>query len=135
MNDVISIDQLKKKATTVIEIPDIDGTGTIKIRVQKPRLMALAAQGKIPNPLMGVATKLIRNEFKDKDIDLSNTAKMVELYCRACMVEPSYEEMKDIITDDQMLAVFNWAIGGVESLNNFRTNEGNGPSNNNGQAV
>lgn len=137
MSEILSIEQLKKMATTVIEIPNFDNSGTIKVRVQKPRLMAMAAQGKIPNHLLGVVNQMMfgKNSKKEKETDVKDVAKIYELYCRACLVEPVYDEFKDIITDDQMEAIFDWAMGDAKKVETFRTNKGNGSSDNNGEQV
>ncbi len=136
MSEVISIEELRKQATTVIEIPNFDNSGTIKVRVQKPRLMAMASQGKIPNHLLGIVnTMMFGNKKEKKEVNITDVAKTYELYCRACLVEPGYEKIKDIITDDQMIAIFDWAMGDVKKLDTFRNNKGNGTSDNNGQEV
>ena len=136
MSEILSVEQLRNMATSIIEIPDFEGTGTIKVRVQKPRLMAMASQGKIPNHLLGIVnTMMFGNKKEKKEANITDVAKTYELYCRACLVEPSYEEIKDIITDDQMIAIFDWAMGDVKKLETFRTNEGYGSSNNTGKKV
>ncbi len=136
MSEVISIEELRKQATTVIEIPNFDNSGTIKVRVQKPRLMAMASQGKIPNHLLGIVnTMMFPSKKEKKELDIEEIAKTYELYCRACLVEPGYEEIKDIITDDQMIAIFDWAMGDMKKVETFRSNEGNGSSDNNGEQV
>jgi len=141
MGDVLNIEQLREMAVKTIEIPDFDNKGTIKVKVQKPRLLTMASQGKIPNHLLSIANTMLfgkRTQSKDKKSEkeyLSNTAQMIELYCRACMVRPTYDEFKDIMTDAQMNTVFNWAIGMVGQLDSFRTDEGNGSSDNNGKEV
>lgn len=131
----MTIDDIRKLAIREIEIPDFEGTGTIKIKVQRPRLMAMAAQGKIPNALMGVATKLIKGTANSKEMSITESAQMFQIYCLSCMVEPTYEEMKDIITDDQIMMIFNYAIDGVKKLRPFRTDKENGSSNNDGKGV
>ena len=136
MSEILSIQELKKMATTVIEIPNFDNSGTIKVRIQKPRLMAMAAQGKIPNHLLGIVnTMMFPSKKEKKEPNVEEIGKIYELYCRACLVEPSYEEIKDIITDEQMEAIFDWAMGDVKKLETFRNNEGDGTSNNNGKKV
>ncbi len=121
-------------ATTIIEIPDFEGTGTIKVRVQKPRLMAMVTQGKIPNHLLGTVNNMMFPSKKEKkEPNVEEIAKIYELYCRACLVEPSYDEIKDIITDEQMEVIFDWAMGDVKKLETFRTNKGDGSSNNTGK--
>lgn len=136
MSEILSIEQLKNMATTIIEIPDFEGTGTIKVRVKKPRLIAMAAQGKIPNHLLGIVNNMMfPNKKEKKEPNIEEIAKIYELYCRACLVEPSYDEIKDIMTDEQMSAIFDWAMGDVKKLETFRSNEGNGSSDNNGEQV
>lgn len=131
MSEILSIEQLKKMATTTIEIPNFDNTGSIKVRVQKPRLMAMVAQGKIPNHLLGVVNNMMfGKKNQNNEPKLEEVTKIYELYCRACIVEPSYEEFKDIITDHQMQAIFDWAMGDVKALETFRSEQRNGPSNN-----
>lgn len=133
MSEILSIEQLKNMATTIIEIPDFEGTGTIKVRVKKPRLIAMAAQGKIPNHLLGIVNNMMfPNKKEKKEPNIEEIAKIYELYCRACLVEPSYDEIKDIMTDEQMSAIFDWGMDGIEDLENFREDEGDGSSNNNG---
>jgi|SRR5699024_4692314 len=135
MGEILNIEELKKMAMPIIEIPNFDNTGTIKVRVQKPRLLTMAKEGKIPNHLLGVANELITGETsrkKEGSVKIKDVADMLELYCKACLVEPSYEEFKDIITDEQMFAIFDWGMDGIEDLENFREDEGDGSSNNNG---
>lgn len=140
MSKVISIDELKNKATEIIEIPDFDGDGTINIRVKKPQIMSLITSGKIPNPLLPTALSILdgrdhvsrKNKTEDQiaqDIAIEG-AKSIEIYCRACMVEPSFEEAGEYLTDEQMLAIFNWAIGGVKKMANFRSEQEDDPDTN-----
>lgn len=142
MSEILSIEQLRQMAQLIIDIPNFDGTGTIKVRVQKPRLMSLATQGKIPNHLMNIAvTKLTgkkpttSKKEPSEEEKLKQGTEMIELYCFACLVEPSYNDFQDIMTDDQKLTIFDWSIGNVSALDSFRTNKGNGTSDNNGQEV
>ncbi len=141
MSEILSIEQLREMATPIIDIPDFENKGTIKIRVQRPRLLAMAAEGKIPNSLISVATTLIAGKPREdkkklKDVDfIKEINKGMELYCIACMVEPTYEEMKDILTDEQKSAIFDWGMRGSRELENFRTDKEDGPDNNDGQKV
>jgi len=136
MNEILSIEELRKMATNVIDIPNFDNTGTIKVRVQKPRLMAMASQGKIPNHLLGTVNDMMFGRKKEKgEPKLEDLTKVYELYCRACLVEPNYDEFKELITDDQMQAIFDFATGEASQLDSFRTDEKNGSSDNNGKQV
>lgn len=141
MSEILSIAELKKMANPIIEIPNFDNTGTIKVRLQRPKLMSMAVQGKIPNHLMNIASTMITGKPNTEKKKMTSEEYIkeingaMELYCMACLVEPSYEEFKDIMTDDQKGFIFNWGIGEVSSLDNFRANKENGTSNNNGKAL
>ena len=139
MSQVLNIETLRSMAVITIDIPDFEGTGTIKVRVQKPRLMALAAQGKIPNVLMSIAAQAMgtgnNRQIKNKEDAMKETAQTMELYCKACLVEPTYEEFKDIMTDEQMMAIFDWAMGDIKQLESFRTDKEDGTDNHTGEAL
>lgn len=135
MNNIVSIEELRKKAVTEIEIPGFNTGGHITIKVKKPQIMRMASEGKIPNPLMGAAKKIAEGINGKNDTNIKDMAQIMELYCRSCMVTPTFDEMKDIITDEQIFYIFNWAIGDVEALISFRTDEENGPNNNDGKRV
>ena len=124
-----------KKVLIPLEIPGFDGRQRITIKVQRPRILAMAAQGKIPNRLMTVATRVIGGAAKSKEPSIKDIAETIELYCRACMVEPAFDEIKDIITDDQMSAIFEWATSEVDELASFRGDEEDGSSDNDGEEL
>ena len=104
------------KTVTEISLRDIDGK-EFKIKVQRPRLFTMAAQGKIPNALLGVASKMISGK-KAETGNLKEIGQMMELYCRVCMVEPTFDEV--CLDDEQMLTVFTWATTEVDQLSTFR---------------
>ena len=52
---------------------------------------------------MGIATKMMSGKGQS---NIKEMAQMVELYCRVCMVEPTYEDMKNAIDDEQMFTIF-----------------------------
>ncbi|NLX87275.1 MAG: hypothetical protein GXY97_09045, partial [Clostridiales bacterium] len=104
------------KTVTELTIFDVEGQ-PVKIKVQRPRLLSMAAQGKIPNALLGIATKVVNGKGIEQG-NIKELAQMIELYCRVCMVEPAYDEIK--LDDDQMFEIFTWATTGVRQLENFR---------------
>lgn len=141
MSEIIKIEDLKKLATPVVNIPNFDNTGTIAVRLQKPKLLRMAQQGTIPNHLIKVAATMVSGQgYPDieKQTDQKRLEIMdqtIELYCRACMVEPTYEEMEDYLTDEQRGFIFDWAIGEVESLESFRAEQTNGTNNHDGKEI
>lgn len=141
LDEILNIQELKTMAYPVIKIPGFDNISTIKVQVQRPKLMKMAAQGKIPNHLMNVAMTLIKGKSSTQNTEITpekyikELDSAIELYCMACLVKPSYEEFKEIMTDDQRAAIFNWGLGEVEVLNSFRENQKDGSSDHHGEAL
>lgn len=140
-NKVISIEEMKALSTPIIEIPNFDNTGTINVRVRKPRILQLAQKGEIPNHLISIATQMITGKAptskkkEDPTQTLKDAALMTELYASVCLVEPSYEEFKEIMTDDQGDAIFMWALGQVNQLDSFRKDKADDKHNTDGKEV
>lgn len=84
---------------------------------------------------MSTAAKMAGAKSENKEQTAKDVGLMLELYCRACMVEPAYEEAKDFITDEQKTAIMEWAMGEVEELKSFRADGENGSDNNDGEGV
>ncbi len=139
MGRILSIEQLKELANnTVIEIPDFAGTGTIDVKVKKPNLMAMASQNKIPNHLIGIVNEKMfgqKAQKKQEENRVKDLGNLYRLYCEICLVEPAYDEFKEIITDEQMQAIFDWAMGDVGKLDSFRDDSKHGTSDNDEQEV
>lgn len=131
----MNIAELRKLAIQTIEIPGFSPGATITVQVQQPRIMALMAQGKLPNPLMAVATKIVMTQTAQVKFDAAEAMKIYELYCTACLVEPTYDEFKDIITDEQMLYIYRWAVGELQQLASFRPDAEDGDSHQHGEGV
>ena len=126
MSEILDIEELRKFASPVIDIPGFTPGETIKVRVQQPKLLKMAKNGEIPNSLLNVAAIMTMGEKVKLKEDASNEDKVkamndvIELYNRACLVEPSFEDFFDLMTDAQKGHIFSWAIGQVSELNSFR---------------
>lgn len=126
--------------TTIIDIPDFNGIDIIEIKVKRPQLMSMMTQGKIPNKLLGIASQaVIGGGFKYKSEDEVEKAKelaeWIAFYCEVCMVEPSYEEVKDTLTDDQALSIYAWAVAPIDVLRSFRYQKKNDTNNRDGKVL
>jgi hypothetical protein len=135
------VDRFKDSATE-IDIPDFDGIGNITIKVQRPQLTRMMREGKIDNPLMAMATKAALGKAaqpnKDKMTDeelAKDYQKWIDFYCEICMVEPKFKDVKDHMTDDQLLSVYAWALAPISALRSFRHKEKDGTDNNDGKGV
>lgn len=129
------IEELRRLAIQTIEIPGFSPGEMVAVQVQQPRIMALMAQGKLPNPLMAVATKIVMAQTSKVEFDAAEAMKLYELYCTTCLVEPTYEEFKDIITDEQMLYIYLWATGELRELSRFRPDAEDGDGHQHGEGV
>jgi|GEM_PF-6569430 len=131
-----------KDNTTEIDIPDYDGIGRITIKVTRPQLTKMMREGKIDNPLMSMATKAALGKAAKPDKEKMSDEQVakdyqqwIDFYCTICMVDPKFEDVKDHMTDDQLLSVYAWALAPLNSLRSFRHKEKDGADNNDGKNV
>lgn len=111
----------------LVELPEFAVGQPFVAKLRRPSLLALAKSGKIPNELIGSASKMFSSgkaSEKDEESVLSQMYDMLEVICEASFVSPTYQEIKDAgveLTDEQRTFVFNYAQTGVRALSNFRT--------------
>lgn len=123
---VTSIDELKKyNEGAVVELPPFAEGQPFVVKMKRPSLMRLATNGTIPNALMDSATSLFEGDTNVKDkFVLSNMLRVMEIVCESAFVSPSWEEIKSSgieLTDDQLIAAFNYTQNGIKALDSFRT--------------
>lgn len=102
------------------------GDGLV-VEVQNPSLLRLVQSGKIPNPLLPVVSKLLNRQAvdlpKDENLrmreELKMNADVIEIYVMASLVSPTYEEIKDYLTDEHKLEIVAQAKVGVAEIANF----------------
>lgn len=109
----------------VIELPSFREGAPFVARLRRPSMMMLIKSGKIPNSLIGAASKLFNGKGVDDNDDKSMTQafEVFEALCDAAFVEPTYKQLKDAkiqFTDEQYMAVFNYTQRGVKALETFR---------------
>lgn len=133
---VTSLEDLKAQSEPLVDIPGFDTGQTITVKLRKPRIMEMVAAGKIPNHLMGVAATVVKGQGNKNQKKLSEEEEMkmlldtMDLFVRVCLVEPKYEDVKEILTEDQKGYIMEWAMGTVDQLNNFRNDTADGPNDN-----
>ena len=143
--NIITADAFRQRAIRVIYIPGFtEGDEPISIQIKSTGIMNMLANGKIPNTLLGKVTELfganssvpkdtvpssvITEEQKSEAVkNLSKTdsgfqdmAELLKVFAANAMVQPSYEEVKDYMTDEQLMAVFSAMYGEAQSLESFR---------------
>lgn len=125
MCEVTSIEDLKKYSEgQIVQLPDFGEGQPFIAQLRRPSMLSLVYEGKIPNSLIITANKL----FTGNGIDVKNESAMqdvlgiFDVVCEACFVKPTYKEIKEAgitLTDEQLLAVFNYTQQGVKALDSF----------------
>lgn len=110
----------------IVKLPDFAEGQPFVARMRRPSLLVMAKKGKIPNKLLATATDLFNggdSHNANTDSILSDTYDVCEAIAEAALVEPTMEEIKNAgleLSDNQLIAIFNYAQRGIEALNNFR---------------
>jgi hypothetical protein len=121
---IASIEDFQKRQ----EVIDVTLEGGLVVKVSKrPSLLKMVQTGKIPNPLLPVVSTLlgVRKPTAPKDpieeikAELKYNADVIEVYVIASLVEPSYEYVKDFLTDDDKVTIATVAQQGVQQVKNF----------------
>lgn len=109
----------------LVRLPDFSEGQPFVARLKRPSMLVLAKQGRIPNSLMESANTLFANSNVDVDNSnmLSEMFDVMEIICQSALVSPTLDEIKSAgveLTDEQMMAIFNYTQVGVSALQSFR---------------
>lgn len=114
-------------AGTVVRFPDFGDGQPFVARVRRPSMLVLAKMGKIPNSLMTTAGELFSKGGGGLDSDnenmLGDMYNIMDIIATAALIQPSMEEIKSVgleLSDDQMMAIFNYTQTGIKALESFR---------------
>lgn len=108
-----------------VSVPGFTSGEIITLKIKRPSLIEMAAQGRIPNPLMSTAAQLFKSGAKKEINEMSDGDKFKELaeaiHCvvKAALVEPSYEELTNNgveLTDVQLLYIYDYVQTGIDQL-------------------
>ena len=126
--NITSITDLQSYAGgTVVRFPDFAEGQPFVARVRRPSMLVLAKQGKIPNALLSSAGELFSKG--GAGIDADNDGMLGDMYdichviCESCLVSPTLAEIESVgmeLSDDQIMAIFNYTQVGVKALETFR---------------
>jgi hypothetical protein len=126
---VTSIQEIKNKAVREVEITGFDEGEMITLKLRSISLMKLMEKGNIPNALLGTAVELFEQDGNTKNTekvdpkpkkDMTELSGMIDLICESSMVEPTYSEISEYLTDKQRLEIFHYSQSGVTGLKSFR---------------
>ena len=123
-----SIESLKSYANgTIVQLPDFNDGQPFFARIRRPSIMKMASEGKIPNSLLATANALFSGSDEATDVDnegmLPQMLAVCEEMAKATLIEPTYNDIIGAgltLTDQQLIFLFNYSQGGVESLQSFR---------------
>ena len=114
-------------AGVVVRLPDFAEGQPFVARLRRPSLLVLAKVGKIPNTLLTAAGELFAKGGSGLDSDndkmLSDMYDIMHIICEASLVQPTLAEIENAgiqLSDDQMMAIFNYSQAGVKALETFR---------------
>lgn len=119
---ITKISELKKYVDGVeVELPGWEAGVPFIAKLRRPSMISLAAEGQIPNSLMGAAATL----FGDggAKMNFQERASLFLMMARASLASPTLDELEDAgitLTDSQLAYIYNYSQTGVDALRRFR---------------
>lgn len=121
---VTSMEELKQLAQgEVIELPKFKEGMKFSVRVKRVSLLNLVRKGVIPNKLLSASEELFYGKQSSKGVDLKQLTEVMFIMAENTLVEPSVKDLKNVgleLTDEQIVALFNYSQEGVSDLESFR---------------
>lgn len=126
---VTSFEDLKGYANgSVVELPPFAEGQPFVARLKRPSILLMAKSGKIPNQLLSKAGQLFSGSGAALDSDddnmLSDIYDIAMTIVKASLVSPTIDEINAAgleLSDNQVMAIFNYTQGGIEALKPFRS--------------
>lgn len=121
---ITSFEQFKQKAFKEVDLPGFEEGEVVTVRLRKVSILSLASSGKIPNSLMGVVNQLFGKAGKASEEEVSQTSmehlsemsKLLNIIAESALVEPTYSEIGEYLTDEQKNAIFEFSQSGVKQV-------------------
>lgn len=124
---VTSIEEIKRRAEGhPVSLPGWDEEPWIA-RLRRPALNSMVLNGEIPNELLPIVEELFEDTQQTTDSEspgIEKTAQLFHLMAEKALVEPKYEQVSHLLTDEQLIAIFHYAQAGVRALEKFRRRQG-----------
>jgi len=116
--EVTKINDLKKlKEGEVVELPYFDDNTPFTARLKRPSLLTLCKAGTIPNNLLATAQKIFEGEKKG---NVKDYGEVLHIVVSVALIEPKYDDVSELLTDEQLTAIFNYTQFGIAALEPFR---------------
>ncbi|SQB33393.1 esterase [Clostridium cochlearium] len=137
---VTNIEDLKQMAECdVIELPRFKQEIPFVVKVRRVSLLNLVRKGIIPNKLLSAAEELFYGKTSDKgNVDMKTLTDVMFIMAENALVEPSIKDLEEVgleLTDEQIVALFNYTQQGVQELESFREEPEDNDGANDKQAV
>lgn len=134
MAKVTSLAELKKiKTEDIVELGEFEDGTMLTVRMKKISAFNLITSKKLPNRLLKAGTELVQNNasvFKNlvsEDMEVASDAiELSKIILEETMLEPSYKDIKKCgleLTVEQLNNALLYSLGGLKSLENFRTDK------------
>ncbi len=112
----------KYNSTSRVQLPGWEDEHPLNAVLRRPSLLTMAAEGSIPNELIGAAQKLF-SEGYDTALPLDQLGRLLRRIAAEALVEPTLEQLEADgcrLTDMQLAAIYNFTQAGVRALEPFR---------------
>lgn len=132
MSKVISAEQFRKKAIRIITIPGFTDDDCFEVMIKSVSVTDMLVNGKLPNSLLTIVSDMFESkavqisEDKQPDVNtkeilnnpdrLKELINMMKLIAKEALIEPKYEEIEDLLTQEQIQTIFEQASGGVKKV-------------------
>lgn len=91
--------------------------------LRRPSLLALASRGALTNPLMKTARRLFYAGVSAENGNLEEEGRILLEIAAAALVKPTFAELEERgieLTDEQLIAIFQYTQAGAKALERFR---------------
>lgn len=129
---VTSINELRALGTIKeVELPGWNAGETVTFKLGRPSLMLMARDGRIPNRLLKTAQELFTGSAgaAASETGFQDMVDVMLTVVKATLIEPTYDEIQRAgieLTDEQMVAIFQYSQNGPKALERFRTKSAHG---------
>jgi hypothetical protein len=119
---VTNTDDLQKvrksfKEGEVVELPGFDTDKPFVAKLKRVSLLDLVGSETLPNTLLGAVQEIYEGKQR---ADIKKYADVLNVIASAALLEPVYEDVKDILTAEQKVAILSYTTHGVSGLLPFR---------------
>lgn len=113
---------------SIVKLPDFAEGQPLVARMKRPSMLALAAHGQIPNSLLTTASQMFTGDV-NQQVGINDSNILRDMYdichtmAEATLVEPTLADIEKAgleLTDEQLMAIFNYTQAGIKALENFR---------------